>query len=101
MKRIFVLTILMFGFYAATAQQPETKKPEVPVISAEHKAEFFKRQLALTQAQIAVQNAQTQLQSAVDAINKDCGGNYAPQLNQQSGDPVCMVKMAPPKEEKK
>lgn len=69
-----------------------------PLIPAADRAEFFKRQVALLQAQQTMQAAQTEFQKAVEQLSKDCGGaegKFIPQVG-PGGDPVCMVKAAEP-----
>jgi len=77
------------------AQQPRAPDP-APKITDAHRAEFFKRQLALANAQQAFQAAQSQAQQAIAEMTKDCGDKFRPQLDQQ-GDPVCVAIPEPPK----
>lgn len=127
LKRLLLYLLLTFGIVAVTAMfaQDKPAKPAaasqpanppakpaspsaspsapaaVPLIPPDHRAEFFKRQLALSQAQAAFQSAQQAFQSAIAQLAKDCGEKYLPQISQQAGeqqgDPVCMAKIEPPK----
>ena len=73
MKRIAVLAPIVLAL-ALSAQTPPEK---APTITDAHRAEFFKRQLAFNQAAQAYQTAQGSLQTAVDAMNKECGERAA------------------------
>ena len=74
--------------YTSSASPAASPVFPVPSIPADHRAEFFKRQLALNQAQQA-------FQSAVQQLTKDCGEKFLPQIDPQ-GDPACVAKQAVP-----
>ena len=67
-----------------------------PSIPASDRAEFFKRQVALLQAQQTMTAAQTEFQKAVEELQKDCGERFQPQVG-PGGDPVCVPKVEPAK----
>ena len=102
MKRILFYILLGMGTFALAAlfAQEPVKSASVPSISDAHRAEFFKRQLALQQAQQTMTVAQTAFQSAVQQLAKDCGEKFLPQIG-PDGDPVCAVKTVPAKKESK
>ena len=75
----------------------EEKKPEpVPAITDAHRAQFFKAQLQVNQAQAAMTAAQQTMQAAVTDLPKDCGEKFQPQMD-PAGDPVCVAKPEPAK----
>jgi hypothetical protein len=101
MKRIAALPVLacalLMSAQAPTPPPAAPAKPKpVPTITDAHRAEFFKRQLTMSQAAQAYQNAQAGLQAAVAEMSKDCGDKFGPQINPQSGDPVCVAIPARP-----
>lgn len=101
-KRIIILSpilacaVLAFG-QAATPPAP-AKPAQTPTITDAHRADFFKRQLTFNQASQAYQNAQAGLQGAVADMSKDCGDKFRPQIDPNSGDPVCVAIPAKPAE---
>ena len=55
------------------------QKPEAPpAITDAHRAQFFKAQLQVNQAQAAMTAAQQTFQAAVADLSKDCGEKFAP-----------------------
>ena len=77
------------------------QKPEAPpAITDAHRAQFFKAQLAVNQAQAAMTAAQQTFQAAVADLSKDCGEKFLPQMG-PNGDPVCVAKPAEKKEGQK
>ena len=73
------------------------QKPEAPpAITDAHRAQFFKAQLEVNQAQAAMTAAQQTMQAAVADLSKDCGEKFTPQMGPQ-GDPVCVAKPEPAK----
>ena len=94
--KIAALPLIALALLVSAHAKDKPEPAEAPpVISAEHRAEFFKRQLAATEAQRAYQAAQQALQGAVSELTKDCGDKFRPQMDPQ-GDPVCIAVPAPP-----
>src|SRR5580698_2304768 len=102
--RIIAFTFLIVSC-AAMAQQPSTppKPPAAPVVSLELKEKIFKALAQLGQAQQAATQATENLQSktkawqdAVVELGKVCGDKFTAQLDQGSGDPICVAKPAEP-----
>ena len=83
------LAVLLVG------QAPKPEAP--PAITDAHRAQFFKAQLQVNQAQAAMTAAQQTFQAAVADLSKDCGEKFAPSMGPQ-GDPVCIAKPAEKKE---
>ena len=80
------------GFVAGNPKPPQA--PPAPTISADHRAEFFKRQLELARAQQA-------LQAALNALILDCGQQFQVQVS-PNDEPYCaLIPAAPQKTEKK
>lgn len=76
------------------------QKPEAPpAITDAHRAQFFKAQLQINQAQAAMTAAQQTMQAAVTDLSKDCGEKFTPSMG-PAGDPVCTAKPEPAKEKK-
>jgi len=88
MKRIAILFPIVFALAVCLFGEEPAK---APTITDAHRAEFFKRQLTFNQASQAYQNAQAGLQGAVAEMSKDCGDKFRPQIDPQSGDPVCVA----------
>jgi hypothetical protein len=93
---MILLWPLMIVAVALAVEDKTKTPPATPQITDAHRAEFFKRQLALANAQQAFQAAQSQAQQSIAEMSKDCGDKFRPQLDQQ-GDPVCVVIPEPPK----
>ena len=99
MKRIAValplLACALIVFAQVPPQAPAPAAPPkaepAPTISDAHRAEFFKRQLTMNQAQQTYQDAQRALSASVADMTKDCGDKFRPQIDPQTGDPVCVV----------
>ena len=86
--RTICLTVVFLALAVLLAGQ--APKPEAPpAITDAHRAQFFKAQLAVNQAQ------QT-FQAAVADLSKDCGEKFAPSMGPQ-GNPVCVAKPEPAK----
>jgi hypothetical protein len=97
---LFCIPLLGAGLFAQTAPKPPVKPDVPPVISDAHQKQFFKAQLAITQAQQATQQAQGFFQATVADMAKDCGDKYQPQMGPQ-GDPVCVAVPQPTKTKEK
>lgn len=100
--RITALTTLMVGaaLFAQTAPKPA---PKLPTISPDLKAQFFKAQAQLLQAQAeseraakAVKDKTDAFQATIAELAKTCGDSFQPNLDPQ-GDPVCALKPVMPK----
>ena len=90
MKMKLAALVLLAGTLVMAQDKP-------PIISAEHRGDLFKAQLALLQAQAAEQAAKTKMDAIIAELTKDCGDKYQPQMDPQSGDPVCVAKPEPAK----
>lgn len=98
--------ILALPLAAQTPKPPSTLPPTPPttvakpvpppVISDRLRADFFKAQSQMIQANAQAQQRQTEFQNAVAEMQKTCGDAYTLQLN-PNGDPECVAKPAPAK----
>ena len=89
--KIFLLATLLSVSALAQSSKPATP----PTITDAHKAALFKAQLQVNQAQAATQVAQAKMQAAIADLTADCGKDFQPQWD-ANGDPICVVKPAPP-----
>ena len=96
MKRIPVIIALFLALplIAQTAKPPAP--PKTPVISDAQRAQFFKAQSQMIQANAQAQQRQTEFQNAIAEMHKTCGDTATLQLN-PNGDPECVAKPAPAK----
>jgi septal ring-binding cell division protein DamX len=65
-----------------------------PVISDALRAQFFKAQSQMIQANAQAQQRQSEFQSSVAELQKTCGDKYTLQLN-GNGDPECVARPTP------
>jgi len=95
-KRIPVIIAL----FLAVPLIAQTTKPTVPskppAITDAQRAQFFKAQSQMIQANAQDQQKQAEFQSAIAEMQKTCGDTASLNLN-QSGDPECVAKPAPAK----
>jgi hypothetical protein len=87
-KLALVIVVLALPLAAQTP-----KPPEAPVISDTIKAQFFKAQSGMIQADQKAQQMRDAFTQIVSALTATCGANFQPQINPQ-GDPVCVAKPA-------
>lgn len=107
MKRIVLAATLVLAL-PLTAQDPKlmttaplevvTTPAAAPVISDALKAQFFKAQSFVAQADVSAEKAHVAYQAAIDELKRTCGEGANLQSD-KAGDPVCVVK--PPVAEKK
>jgi hypothetical protein len=92
MKKIplFVFQLVFLCSVVLLAQE----KPKPPVVTDAHQKEFFKHQSQLIQIQSQLAQAQQAVQNAAAAMQKDCGEKYVLQLDQKTGDAICVEKPA-------
>jgi hypothetical protein len=101
-----VLFIALITFVAILSgvpfAQPTPATP--PAVPVEFKAEFFKAQSQMQQTEASLeqtpqwkvaQEKQQAFQAVIVKFQKLCGSDFQPQLD-TNGDPVCVVKPAPP-----
>ncbi len=96
MKRIAAIIALFLALplIAQTASQTTSAKP--PSITDAQRAQFFKAQSQMIQANAQAQQRQTEFQSAIAEMQKTCGDTATLQSN-PNGDPECVAKPAPAK----
>lgn len=95
-RRVMILTALLFSVYAAVAQAPqEPAKPKTPpVLSDKVKADYYRAQMHIKQAQEMQQVAQAEFKTMGEEFAKACGDDYQPQID-PNGDPICGLKPSP------
>ena len=107
MKLYSLLPLILALPLAAQTPKPTSTLPPTPpsaaakpvpppVISDRLRADFFKAQSQMIQANAQAQLRQTEFQSAIAEMQKTCGDTATLNLN-QSGDPECVAKPAPAK----
>jgi hypothetical protein len=86
-----------------TPAKSEQSKPEVaPTIPDKDLKDFFKAQLAVTNAQNAMGAAQQQMKQVIGKLTDDCGEKASPIIDQGTQEPICQLKPPEPtKPEKK
>ena len=94
MRELFIILLLASPMVAQTPKPEE--KPKTPVITDAQRADFFKAQSQMIQANQTAQQSQSAFQAQVAILQKACGDIYTVQLNAQ-GDPECVVKPEPKK----
>jgi predicted metal-dependent hydrolase len=94
MKRLILILALAIPVCAQTPKPADAPKP--PAISDAQRAQFFKAQSQMIQANVQAQQKQTEFQNAVAEMQKTCGDKYTLQLN-PNGDPECVAKLVPAK----
>jgi len=102
MKAFFIAVVLGVSSLALAQEPKPPVKAYPPTISAELRADLFKAEAQLNQAQLALKNAQEDLpvkqqafQATVQKLTAVCG-KYNLQLD-GNGDPVCVAPPEPPK----
>jgi hypothetical protein len=95
-KRIPVIIALFLAvpLIAQNAKPPAPPKP--PAISDAQRAQFFKAQSQMIQANAQAQQKQSEFQNAIAEMQKTCGDTATLQSN-PNGDPECIAKPAPAK----
>jgi hypothetical protein len=73
---------------------PKTVATAVPTISAELRANFWRRQAESSAANIAAQKAKEAADAAVAEMRKACGTSSL-ELDATTGEPVCKAVQAP------
>ena len=98
MNRLILCAATLFALplAAQTPKPPQDAPKSAPVISDALRAQFFKAQAFMVQANDAAEKAQSNFQSAIAEMKKACGEKATLQSN-QTGDPVCVVNPAPEK----
>ena len=106
MKLYSLLPLILALPLAAQTPKPTTLPPTPPtaaakpvpppVISDRLRADFFKAQSQMIQANAQAQQKQTEFQSAIAEMQKTCGDTATLQSN-PNGDPECVAKPAPAK----
>jgi hypothetical protein len=91
-----VETIAQRDNHTATSLPKPTVPAKPPAITDAQRAQFFKAQSQMIQANAQVQQRQTEFQNAVAEMQKTCGDAYTLQIN-PNGDPECVAKPAPAK----
>ena len=94
MKRIIlpVSLFLALPLIAQTASQTTSAKP--PSITDAQRAQFFKAQSQMIQANAQAQQRQTDFQAAIAEMQKTCGDTAILYVN-QFGNPECVAKPIP------
>jgi hypothetical protein len=94
-----ITATLLIGTLTAIGQAPKaltTPQAKPPTITDAQRAQFFKAQSQMIQANAQAQQRQTDFQSVIAEMQKTCGDTASLNLN-QSGDPECVAKPAPAK----
>ena len=105
MERTIALLALLLAIPAPAQQKPaSTIPPTPPTAAVKHatppvipdalRAQFFKAQSQMIQANAQAQQRQGEFQSAVATLQAACGDAYTLQLN-TNGDPECVARLAP------
>ena len=105
MKLTTALLALLLAIPAPAQQKPaSTIPPTPPTAAVKHatppvipdalRAQFFKAQSQMIQANAQAQQRQGEFQSAVATLHAACGDAYTLQLN-TNGDPECVARLAP------
>ena len=105
MKRPIALLALLLTIPAFAQQKPASTIPPTPptaaakpltppVIPDAQRAQFFKAQSQMIQANTQAQQRQTEFQAAIAELQKTCGDKYTLQLN-GNGDPECVARPVP------
>ena len=81
--RTICLTVVFLALAVLLAGQAPKPEP-APAITDAHRAQFFKAQLQINQAQAAMTAAQQTMQAAVTDLSKDCGEKFTPQMGPQA-----------------
>ena len=92
-KLTFTTIILAAIAFAADEPKP-APKAAVPTISAELRANFWRRQAESSAANIAAQKAKEAADAAVAEMRKACGTSSL-ELDATTGEPVCKAVQAP------
>jgi hypothetical protein len=101
----FVVLLLLLAVPAFAQQKPASTLPPTPppaaaqpvpapVVSDAQRAQFFKAQSQMIQANTQASARQADFQMVVAELQKTCGDKYTLQLN-AGGDPECVAKPAP------
>ena len=111
LAHITVFIAILMSFSMATAQDKPAAPakpaatPAAPAITDTLKAKYFKAlsqqqeaQHQVDQAQKALQDSMGNYQKVVQDIVAVCGDKFAAQMD-KDGDPVCIAKPEPPKQE--
>ena len=99
MKSLVFSATLLFALPLAAQTPPKTPPAPpaaAPAISAEQRAQFFKAQAFMIQANDAAEKARSNFQDAIAEMKKVCGEKATLQSN-QTGDPVCVLNPVPEK----
>ena len=107
MERTIALLALLLAIPAPAQQKPaSTIPPTPPTAAVKHatppvipdalRAQFFKAQSQMIQANAQAQQRQTEFQAAIAEMQKTCGDTATLQSN-PNGDPECVAKPAPAK----
>ena len=105
MKRTIALLALLLAIPAFAQQKPASTIPPTPpsaaakpatppVIPDALRAQFFKAQSQMIQANAQAQQRQTEFQAAIAELQKTCGDKHTLQLN-ANGDPECVARPTP------
>jgi len=100
----FVVLLLLLAVPAFAQQKTAPTPPPAvaakpatpPAISDAQRAQFFKAQSQMIQANAQAQQKQSEFQNAIAEMQKTCGDKYTLQLNPY-GDLECVAKPAPAK----
>lgn len=84
------LALLSIFLALPLAAQPRKPAAKPPAISDALKAQFFKAQSQMIQAEAQVDQKRAAFQQVVQSLNQACGTEFHPQMNPQ-GDPVCVA----------
>lgn len=97
MKTLIAAVLLSAGTLVFAQPQPVQKTDKPPVISDTLKAKLFKAEAQSSQAQLTLEQAQTDVevkrkafQEVVQELVAACGPKHTAQLD-TNGDPVCVV----------
>lgn len=98
-KRILVIATLgLLGLCVGAALPQTAKQATPPVIPDALKAQFFKAQSQMLQAEEQANQKRQAFQQVVSSLTAACGTTFQPTMDPQ-GDPVCAAK--PAEKEKK
>ena len=96
MKLTITLTTIMLAAIAFAADEPKpAPKTAVPTISAELRANFWRKQAESSAANNAAQKAKDAADAAVAEMRKACGSTANLELDVATGEPVCKEVQAP------